>query len=220
MSHADVYVHATADVSDRAAIGDGSKIWNLAQIRERVEIGEDVIVSKNVYIDADVHIGSRCKIQNNVSVYHGVRIEDGVFVGPHVCFTNDKVPRAINADGTAKSTEDWEVSETRVMQGASIGAHSVILPGLVIGAFAMVGAGSVVTKSVPPHGLVLGNPARIVGYVCYCGRRLLELPDGFYCEACRQNIPAEAFDGTLDVLSRFERNMHAVGQSVRAGAAT
>jgi acetyltransferase-like isoleucine patch superfamily enzyme len=167
-----VTIHPSANVSDRAVIGPGTKIWHEAQVREDAHIGKQCILGKGVYVDFGVHIGDHVKIQNRVSVYHGVTIEDGVFVGPHVCFTNDKIPRAITPDGRPKADSDWVLGHTTVRRGASIGAHSVILPDLVIGEFAMVGSGSVVTKSVPDCGLVAGNPARLIGFVCPCGYRL------------------------------------------------
>lgn len=180
-----MFIHETADVSNRATIGVNVKVWNNAQIREDAVVGENSIISKNVYIDSGVKIGKNCKLQNNVSVYHGVRVEDGVFLGPHVCFTNDKVPRSINPDGSLKSEADWEVSETSVDFGASIGAHSVILPGIHIGRFALIGAGSVVTKDVPPHTVVVGNPAHPVSRVCACGSKLPLDSNELQCEDCK-----------------------------------
>jgi len=165
-------IHPTAEVSDRAIIGDGCAIWNHVQIRAGARVGACCIIGRGVYIDAGVHIGDRCKIQNGVSIYAGVAIGSGVFVGPHVCFTNDLFPRAVNADGTLKSADDWTVTETRIEDGASIGANATIRCGVVIGRWAMIGAGSVVTKNVPAHGLVLGSPAHLVGYVGRCGHRL------------------------------------------------
>ncbi|MEM3433520.1 MAG: acyltransferase, partial [Candidatus Methanomethyliaceae archaeon] len=132
------------------------------------------ILGKGVYIDVGVTIGNNVKIQNYVSVYHGVIIEDGVFIGPHVCFTNDLLPRAINPDGSLKTGNDWTVTGTLVRRGASIGANSTIRCGVTIGEWAMVGAGSVVTQDVPPYGLVYGNPARLHGFVCPCGVKLRE----------------------------------------------
>lgn len=167
-------IHPTAEISPLATIGAGAKIWHHAQVRERARIGTDCIIGKGVYIDSDVVIGDRVKIQNGVSVYRGVTIEDGVFVGPHVCFTNDRVPRALTLDGNLKNDADWELGKTLVRVGAALGAGAVILCDLVIGRYALVGAGAVVTHSVPDHGLVVGNPARLVGYVCRCGRHLIE----------------------------------------------
>lgn len=166
-------IHETAQVSSEAKIGEGTKIWNHAQVREKAEIGKNCIISKNVYVDFGVKIGDNTKIQNNVSVYHGVTLENGVFVGPHVCFTNDKLPRAINPDGTPKSAEDWMLSKTLVKSGASIGAHSVIICGTTIGKFALVGAGAVVTKNIPDHGLAIGMPAKLMGFVCHCCNKLV-----------------------------------------------
>ncbi|MBF6591393.1 MAG: N-acetyltransferase, partial [Ktedonobacterales bacterium] len=162
----EVFIHPTADVSQDARVADGTKIWSYAQIREGAQVGAECVIGKNVYVDFGVHIGNRVKIQNNVSVYHGVTIEDGVFVGPHVCFTNDLLPRAITPDGQLKGTDDWEVGPIVVRYGASLGANSTIVPGVTIGSFALVGAGAVVSRDVPDHGLVYGNPARLHGYVC------------------------------------------------------
>ncbi len=159
------FTHPTADVSPKSQIGENSKIWHYVQIREGVRIGKNCILGKDVYVDLNVQIGDNVKMQNRASVYHGTTIEDGVFIGPHVILTNDKNPRAINADGTLKTDDGWTVGKTLVKKGASIGAGSVILPGITIGEFAMIGAGSVVTKNVPDYALVYGNPARIKGRV-------------------------------------------------------
>lgn len=182
-------VHPTADVSPSAQIGEGTKIWHQAQVREGARIGRNCVIGKNVYIDFDVSIGDNVKIQNNVSVYHGATIEDGVFLGPHCCLTNDKFPRAITPTGQLKSGDDWEVGQILVKYGAAVGAGAVIVTGVVIGRFAMVGAGAVVTKDVPDHGLVTGNPARLVGYICACGQRLAPAEEDketmtMYCRAC------------------------------------
>ncbi len=166
------YTHPTAEVSHDAQIGSGTRIWRQAHIREHVHIGEHCNIGKSVYIDAHVHIGSNVKIQNHVSVFEGVTLEDGVFVGPHVCFTNDLLPRAITPDGKLKSADDWIITPTLVKYGASIGAGSIIVCGITIGEFALIGAGSVVTRDIPPHTLAFGNPARQHGYVCRCARKL------------------------------------------------
>jgi len=167
-----VFVHGTADVSERAAIGAGTKIWNLAQVRENAMIGDNCIIGKNVYVDCDVRIGNGVKLQNNVNVYRGVEIEDDVFVGPSATFTNDMFPRAF--------INDFDLVRTLVKKGASIGANATIICGVTIGEYAMVGAGSVVTKDVPPYALVVGNPARNIGKVCRCGQRIL----GESCGKC------------------------------------
>lgn len=159
-----VYIHPTANVSDKTRIGAGTKIWVNVQIRENAQIGEGCILSKDVYIDHAVRVGNRTKVQNSVSVYHGVTIGDDVFVGPNVAFTNDRVPRAFNSE--------WRITETTVGNGASIGANATIVCGITIGEYAMVAAGSVVTKSVPPYTLVMGNPARPVGKIDKMGNRV------------------------------------------------
>ncbi|MBW2976391.1 N-acetyltransferase [Candidatus Woesearchaeota archaeon] len=162
----------TTVVSKDAKIGKNTKIWHFTQVRENAEIGDNCIIGKNVYIDCGVKIGNNVKIQNNASVYHGSTIEDGVFIGPHACLTNDKVPRAINEDGSLKADSDWKVGKIIVRKGASIGACSVVLPNVVIGQFAMVGSGSVVTKDVPDYGLAYGNPAKLHGYVNKKGEKV------------------------------------------------
>ncbi|NKE68711.1 N-acetyltransferase [Ramlibacter sp. RBP-2] len=159
-----VFVHPTANVSPQAHIGTGTKVWINVQIREEAHIGAGCILSKDVYVDHSVKIGDRCKIQNSVSVYHGVEIGNDVFVGPNVVFTNDRVPRAFNAD--------WKITSTRIAHGASLGANCTIVCGVTVGEYAMVAAGSVVTRDVPPYTLVMGNPARAVAKVDKAGNRL------------------------------------------------
>lgn len=166
------FVHKTAIVEDGVQIGDGTKIWHFALVRAGTKIGENCIIGKSVYLDADSEIGSNVKIQNHAIVYHKAIIADGVFIGPNVCFTNDKTPRAINPDGTLQTVADWETHTIKIGRGASIGAHSVILPGVTVGEFAMAGSGSVITKDVPNYGLIYGNPAVLKGFVCPCGKKL------------------------------------------------
>lgn len=162
----DIFIHETANVSPNANIGSGTKIWINVQVREEASIGSNCIISKDVYIDHAVKIGNDCKIQNSVSVYQGVTIEDKVFVGPNACFTNDKVPRAFNSD--------WKITKTKICKGASIGANATIVCGITVGEYAMVAAGSVVTKNVEPYSLVMGNPAKHYYYVDEAGNKRVE----------------------------------------------
>src|SRR5436853_6474533 len=183
------YVHPLAEVEPGAEVGPGTRIWRQAHIRAHATIGEMCNIGKGVYVESHVHIGSRVKIQNHVSLFEGVTVEDGVFIGPHVCFTNDMFPRAITPDGALKSAQDWETTSTLVRYGASLGAGSVIVCGVTIGEFALIGAGSVVTKDVAPHTLVFGNHARPRGYVCHCARRLIDICEQKgqlvgWCETC------------------------------------
>jgi acetyltransferase-like isoleucine patch superfamily enzyme len=183
-----VRIHETAIVEDGAEIKEGTSIWHHAHVRRGVKLGKNCILGKGVYIDADVTIGDGVKIQNRVSVYHGVTIGNNVFLGPHMVFTNDSYPRAFN--------QEWKTVETKVEDGASIGANAVIICGITIGKFSMIGSGSVVTKDVPAHGLVYGNPAKLRGYVCKCGLTKFPLPtDGsevdtskFVCENCEKTL--------------------------------
>jgi UDP-2-acetamido-3-amino-2,3-dideoxy-glucuronate N-acetyltransferase len=181
-------IHPTAEVSATAKIGEGTRIWHQAQVREGAAIGRNCIVGKGVYVDFDVIIGDNVKIQNGAQIYHGVTLEDGVFIGPMACLTNDRFPRAITPDGRLKAADDWEVGPIMVRRGASIGACAVVLPGVTIGRFALVAAGAVVTTSVPDHGLVMGVPARLVGSVCACGRRLEQIGDAWRCSHCGEAL--------------------------------
>lgn len=187
-----VRIHPTADVSPQAQIADGAQIWHQAQVREGASIGRNCIVGKGAYIDFDVRIGDNCKLQNSAYIYHGATLEDGVFVGPGAILTNDRQPRAINPDGSLKAADDWQVGPIHVGYGASIGAGCIVLPGVVIGPWAMTAAGAIVTRAVPAHGLVVGAPARLVGYVCSCGARLAtqETPAGRHghCAACNRDF--------------------------------
>ncbi|HIC98526.1 MAG TPA: N-acetyltransferase [Pyrodictiaceae archaeon] len=161
------FIHPLAVVEEDVEIGEGTRIWHFAHIRKGAKIGRNCNIGKGVYIDVNVEIGNNVKVQNGVSIYQGVKVEDDVFLGPHMTFTNDLYPRAFN--------KNWKLIPTLVKKGASIGAHATIVCGVTIGEYAMVGAGAVVTRDVPPFGLVYGNPARLKGFVCYCGRKLKEI---------------------------------------------
>ncbi len=170
-------IHPSASVEDDAEIGEGTRIWHLVQVRPHAKIGAECIIGRGAFIDSHVVIGNRVKIQNYVSVYDGVTIEDGVFVGPHVVFTNDKLPRAINPDGTLKAGDDWQIEKTHIGYGAAIGANAVLVCGITVGKWAMIGSGAVVTKDIPDYGLVVGNPARLIGYVDAEGNRIDQPPN-------------------------------------------
>jgi UDP-2-acetamido-3-amino-2,3-dideoxy-glucuronate N-acetyltransferase len=167
-------VHPSADLESDVTVGPRTSIWNRAQVRTGARIGAECVIGRDVFIDEGVEIGDRVKIQNLALVYHGVTVEDGVFIGPNAILTNDRFPRAITASGELARADDWVVSPIRLRTGSSVGAGAVVVAGHDVGRFATVGAGSVVTRDVPDHALVAGNPARRLGWVCACGRRLVD----------------------------------------------
>ena len=178
-------IHETADVSKSATIGNDVKIWHHAHVREDVVIGDNCILAEKVYVDKGVVIGNNCKIQNRSSLYHGSVLGNGVFIGPHCVLTNDRYPRAINNDGSVKSDSDWEEGKIMIREGASLGAGVIVLPGVTIGKYALIGAGTVVVRDVPDYGLVYGNRGELRGYVCKCGRKLsVGKLGGENCEEC------------------------------------
>lgn len=175
------YVHPTAEVEDEVVIGDEARVWHHAHVRRGAAVGPGGILGKNVFVDEGVQIGARTKVQNNVSVYRGVELGEDVFVGPSAVFTNDPRPRSFNTT--------WQITPTLVRRGASIGANATVVCGVEIGQYAMVAAGSVVTRSVAPHQLVAGNPARPRGWVCMCGAvvsREAVCPQQTSCSDCDQ----------------------------------
>ena len=174
------FVHATADVADSAAIGSGSKIWHYAQVREDAVLGEDCIVGRGAYVGTGVVMGDACKVQNYALVYEPARLGKGVFIGPAVVLTNDHFPRAINPDGSLKSAHDWEAVGVTIGDGASIGAHATCVAPVEIGSWALVGSGAVVIKNVPDFAIVVGNPARRVGWVGRAGQPLEDAGDGVW----------------------------------------
>jgi UDP-2-acetamido-3-amino-2,3-dideoxy-glucuronate N-acetyltransferase len=193
-------IHPTADVAPSAEIGSGTVIWHQAQVCAGARIGANCILGKGVYVDTGVVIGDNVKIQNYVSIYHGVTLEDGVFCGPHCVFTNDRYPRAITPAGKLQTAADWEVVATLVGRGASLGANVTVVCGVQIGEWALIGAGSVVTRDVPAYGLAWGNPARLHGYVCSCGVRLSQGGDEdvggtLCCPKCGREIPVASQPG-------------------------
>ncbi len=163
----DFFVHPTACIEDNVQLGKRSHVWHQSHIRESAIIGDDVSLGKDVFIDKNVVIAKGTRIQNGVSVYNGVNIKEWVFVGPNVTFTNDRTPRA--------GSKKWKISKTKLMEGCSIGAGSTIVSDVTVGAFSIIGAGSVLTESIPPFHLAYGLPARIVSKICACGETRLDL---------------------------------------------
>ncbi len=188
----DVFVHESSYVDDGCEIGEGSKIWHFSHVMSGARIGKRCNIGQNVVISPQVVIGDNVKIQNNVSLYTGVTLEDDVFCGPSMVFTNVVNPRS------HVSRKD-EYQPTRVKRGASLGANSTVVCGHTIGAYALIGAGAVVTKDVPDYALVVGNPGRIAGWMCECGVKLstgAAVPAAASCAACGKTYRTSAA-GTL-----------------------
>lgn len=172
------FVHESSYVDKPCEIGEGTKIWHFSHIMQNSKIGNKCNIGQNVVISPDVVLGDNVKIQNNVSVYTGVICEDDVFLGPSMVFTNVVNPRShvIRKD---------EYKQTLMKKGSSVGANAVIICGNTIGRFSFIGAGAVVTKDVPDYGLVVGNPARIIGWMCECGIRLnFDNKSEYTCKEC------------------------------------
>jgi UDP-2-acetamido-3-amino-2,3-dideoxy-glucuronate N-acetyltransferase len=165
-------VAGTADVDPRARLGAGAVVWHLAQVREDAVIGAGTSLGRGAYVGPGVVLGENCKVQNAALVYEPAVLGDGVFIGPAVVLTNDVWPRAVNPDLTRKSADDWHAVGVTIGTGAAIGARSVCIAPLEIGEWALVAAGSTVTRDVPAYGLVVGSPARRVGWVGRAGIRL------------------------------------------------
>ena len=160
----DYFVHETAFVEEGAVIGAGTKVWHNAQVRKNARIGKNCVIGKNAFVDEGVTVGDGCKIQNNVNIYNGVTVEDNVFLGPNSTTTNDLHPRAGREGG-------FKFTPTLIKKGASVGAGAIIVCGVTLGEYCMVGAGAIVIKDVEPFALVVGNPARKIGTVNQAGEK-------------------------------------------------
>jgi UDP-2-acetamido-3-amino-2,3-dideoxy-glucuronate N-acetyltransferase len=192
---ADYFAHESSYLDEGCQIGAGTKIWHFTHVMARARIGQRCNIGQNVVISPDVVIGNNVKIQNNVSVYTGVVLEDDVFCGPSMVFTNVVNPRS------HVSRKD-EYRPTLVKRGASLGANSTIVCGRTIGRYAFIGAGAVVTRDVPDYALVVGNPARVAGWMCACGVKLAagtRPPESTTCASCQSRYRADA--GALAPLS-------------------
>jgi Acetyltransferase (isoleucine patch superfamily) len=174
-----IFIHESSYVDEPVKIGDGTKIWHFSHIMANSEIGDNCNIGQNVVISSNVKLGNNVKVQNNVSIYTGVICEDDVFLGPSCVFTNVVNPRSF-----INRKDEFKV--TLIKKGASIGANSTIVCGNTIGKYAFVGAGAVVTKDVPDYGLVVGNPAKLIGYVCECGSTLKSNDNSYICNECRK----------------------------------
>lgn len=174
------HIEPSADVHAQANVGDGVKIWHLSQVRENSQIGDGCIIGRGAYIGTGVTLGRHCKVQNYALVYEPARLGDGVFVGPAAVLTNDQFPRSVAPDLSLKGAADWEAVGVTVGDGASIGARAVCVAPVTIGRWATVAAGAVVTRDVPDFALVMGVPARQVGWVGKQGRPLREVRTGIF----------------------------------------
>ncbi|MDG4764281.1 acyltransferase [Solwaraspora sp. WMMD406] len=179
-SHPGVAVAGSADVADAARIGAGTRVWHLAQIREDATVGRDCIIGRGAYVGPGVRLGDNVKLQNHALVYEPAQLDDGVFVGPAAVLTNDEYPRAVTPDGRLKTGDDWTAVGVTIGTGAAIGARAVCVAPVRIGRWATVAAGAVVTRDVPDFGLVVGVPARRVGWVGRAGVPLVADGDGRY----------------------------------------
>lgn len=178
MSNKDYFVHPSSFIDEDVQIGEGTKIWHFCHIMSGARIGKNCKIGQNVFIDRHVKIGNNVKIQNNVSVYRGVTLEDNVFCGPSMVFTNVFNPRS------AYPRDISEYRKTLVKKGATIGANATILCGVTLGKNAFIGAGTVITKGVPDYALIYGNPAKVKGWMCECGKKL-EFNNNFSkCKTC------------------------------------
>lgn len=189
------HIQASADVSSEAKIGPRTRIWHLAQVREGAQVGEDCVIGRGAYIGPGAVLGDACKVQNHALVYEPARLGHGVFVGPAAVLTNDEFPRAVNPDGTLKSADDWTMVGVTIEDGASLGARSVCVAPVTVGAWSLIAAGSVVIRDVPAFALMAGVPARRIGWVGHAGHPLRQEGESWVCPVSDRRY-AEV-DGTL-----------------------
>lgn len=177
----DIFVDNSAVVSDSAILGKGTKVWGLAHVREKATIGANCIIGRGAYLGAGVELGENCKVQNAALVYEPAVIGNGVFIGPGAILTNDQFPRAVTTEGDIKNADDWVPVGVTVREGASIGAGAICVAPVTIGEWALVGAGSTVTRDVAAHSIVVGSPARHVGWVGRAGKPLRQTSGTYVC---------------------------------------
>jgi acetyltransferase-like isoleucine patch superfamily enzyme len=192
------FVHPTSQVEDGAKLESGAKVWHFCHVRKGAVLGKDVSLGKGCYVDSGVEIGQGSRVQNGVSLYKGVQVGEWCFIGPHAVFTNDLVPRV--------GMDSWKIVETILEPGMSIGAGSVIVCGSRIGAFSIVGAGSVVTNPVPPFHLVTGSPARATKMVCACGSTYLPIgapPKELVRSCCEEKLKPEILHKAKSILDNW-----------------
>ena len=197
---AKAYVHSSAFVEDGAELQDDVKIWHFCHVRKNSVLEPSVSLGKDVYIDSGVRVGHHTRIQNGVSVYQGIKIDPWCFIGPHVIFTNDQSPRV--------GTKNWQVVETTLQVGMSIGAGAIIRCGVTIGSFAMIGAGAIVTKDVPPFHLAMGFPAQCHQMVCACGKTFLPIAtkdSELIRDCCKENLLPELYQSVLELMLHRKR---------------
>jgi UDP-2-acetamido-3-amino-2,3-dideoxy-glucuronate N-acetyltransferase len=180
------FAHPSAVIDSPTDIGKGCRIWHFCHIMKDVHLGRNCVLGQNCFVASGVTIGDDCHLQNNVSVYYGVTLEDNVFVGPSAVFTNDLNPRPFHH----KSPDDYP--RTLVRSGASIGANATVVAGVTIGEHAFLGAGSVLVRDLPAHGIAVGVPAQLIGYMCLCGEKLPLKP--FHAKLTGRELLGEATD--------------------------